>query len=60
MRENTLVFPDNLSVLGHEDQDWLTLITCQGYAETSGQYGFRRVVRAVLVKTTLLQESYPH
>jgi LPXTG-site transpeptidase (sortase) family protein len=40
--------PDDLSVLGHEDYDWLTLITCQGYDEESDTYQWRTVVRAVL------------
>lgn len=49
VRQSLTVFPDDTSVLRHEDYDWLTLITCQGYDEQSGHYGFRRVVRAVLV-----------
>ncbi len=49
VRSNTLIFPSNLSVLGHEDYDWLTLITCQGYDQTLSTYRLRRVVQAVLV-----------
>ncbi len=49
VRENTMVKPEQLGVLKHEDLDWVTLITCQGFNEKSGDYSWRRVVRAVLV-----------
>ncbi|MGD8604296.1 MAG: sortase, partial [Anaerolineales bacterium] len=42
--------PDNLSVLEHEDYDWITLITCEFYDQDSGAYLSRLVVRAVLVE----------
>ncbi|MBC8496038.1 MAG: hypothetical protein H8D37_00110 [Chloroflexi bacterium] len=35
--------------LPHEDYDALTLITCQGFDESSGEYGWRLAVRAVLI-----------
>ncbi len=38
------------NVIRHEEQPWLTLITCQGYDEKSDSYRWRTVVRAVLVK----------
>jgi LPXTG-site transpeptidase (sortase) family protein len=42
--------PDDVSVItGHEDYDWITLITCRGYDESSDTYRWRTVVRAVLV-----------
>ena len=44
------VNPDDLSVLDHEDLDWVTLITCQGFDEELGSYRWRVVVRAVLVQ----------
>jgi LPXTG-site transpeptidase (sortase) family protein len=50
VRENGLVEPDDFSVLDHEEYDWLTLLTCQGFDERSGEYAHRRVVRAVLVR----------
>lgn len=50
VREALSVLPDDLSVLGHETYDWLTLITCQGYDEQLDAYRWRRVVRAVLVE----------
>jgi len=52
VRLNELVAPDDLSVLRHEEFSWLTLLTCQGYDESSDSYYFRRAVRAVLVQIT--------
>ncbi|MBI3158687.1 MAG: sortase [Chloroflexi bacterium] len=49
VRENLLVRPDDRSPLRHEEYDWLTLITCEAYDALNGTYGYRRVVRAVLV-----------
>jgi LPXTG-site transpeptidase (sortase) family protein len=49
VRENSMVYPNMLKVLRHEDLDWVTLITCQGYDAINGNYRYRRVVRAVLV-----------
>ncbi len=43
------VRPDDLSVLGHEQYDWVTLITCRNYDEDLGAYRWRVVVQAVLV-----------
>ena len=34
----------------HKSRDWVTLITCEYFNETTGQYLYRRVVRAVLVE----------
>ncbi len=50
VRGNTRVTPNDLSVLGHKDLDWVTLITCQDYDESRANYQWRRVVQAVLVK----------
>ena len=41
--------PDNLSALPHDEYDVLTLITCMGYDESSGEYDLRLAVRAVLM-----------
>ena len=49
VRSNDSYRPSSLSPLSHSDYDWVTLITCQGFDEASGEYLFRRVVRAVLV-----------
>jgi LPXTG-site transpeptidase (sortase) family protein len=42
--------PQNMSVLGHEDLDWVTLVTCKDFDENDGTYTQRSVVRAVRVK----------
>jgi LPXTG-site transpeptidase (sortase) family protein len=49
VRENLLASPDDLSPLRHEEYDWLTLITCEAYDPFSESYGYRLVVRAVLI-----------
>ena len=43
------VWPNDLSVLKHEEYDWLTLVTCQGYNESDDAYTYRVAVRAVLI-----------
>ncbi len=40
----------DLSVLGHEDYDWLTLVTCKDFDKSDGSYAQRTVVRAVRVE----------
>jgi len=51
VREIELVAPDAVSsVIRHEAYPWLTLITCQGYDESSDSYRYRLVVRAVQVE----------
>ncbi len=42
--------PYDLSALSHEETDWLTLITCDAYDETTDQYLRRTIVRAVLIE----------
>lgn len=37
------------SVFTHEDRAWLTLVTCQGFDEQTGEYRARLLVRAVLL-----------
>ena len=43
------VSPENLQALPHEELDVLTLITCQGFNQTSGEYNWRLAVRAILI-----------
>jgi len=43
------VRPNDLSALPHSEYDVLTLITCQGFDESSGNYNWRLAIRAVLV-----------
>jgi len=53
VREVLWVRPDDMSPLGHEEFDWVTLITCSGFNEETGDYSWRTVVRAVLIKVEL-------
>ena len=41
---------ENSYVFKHETSPWLTLVTCKGFDESSGEYLYRTVVKAVLVK----------
>ncbi|MFN2198565.1 MAG: sortase [Anaerolineales bacterium] len=50
VRSNQVVYPDDTSVLKHEDYDWLTLITCGDYDAELDQFLTRQVIRAVLVE----------
>ncbi len=52
VRENRSISPDNMYVLKHEDDSWLTLITCKTYDKTTNTYSRRTSVRAVLISTT--------
>ena len=50
VRESNLVTTKNVSaVLQSEEYDWVTLVTCEFYNPFTGDYLFRRAVRAVLV-----------
>lgn len=49
VRQNRTVGPFNTSVLKHEEDPWLTLITCKSYNESTGEYASRIAVRAVMV-----------
>jgi LPXTG-site transpeptidase (sortase) family protein len=57
VRQLRSVAPDDLSVLRHEAQDWLTLLTCEGFDETSGAYAKRLAVRAVLIRVVPTDSS---
>jgi len=43
------VSPTDAHAFQHEEMDWITLVTCQGYDSASNSYPWRTVVRAVLV-----------
>jgi LPXTG-site transpeptidase (sortase) family protein len=50
VRETALVAPDSVrGVLQHEDNPWVTLVTCEDFILGEAKYANRRVVRAVLV-----------
>jgi LPXTG-site transpeptidase (sortase) family protein len=51
VRSRSRVLPGAISsIMKHETLSWVTLVTCEGYNEKSGEYSYRRVVRAVLLK----------
>lgn len=51
VRRVTQVKPDEIrAILKHEELPWLTLVTCRGYDEKTGEYQSRILVRAVLVE----------
>ena len=52
VRENKTIAPNDTSVLKHEDNAWLTLITCKTYNETKNTYANRVSIRAVLLSVT--------
>jgi large repetitive protein len=49
VRENLVVRPDDTSPLKHEEDAWLTLITCKTYNRDTNTYSSRVAVRAELV-----------
>ncbi|MCA2000837.1 MAG: sortase [Chloroflexi bacterium] len=52
VRENRLLsgLSGAASVFRHEEYDWVTLLTCEGYSERTDTYLFRRMARAALVE----------
>ena len=50
VQTNQVALPGNVSILKHEDQAWITLVTCKGYNEVEDSYRYRVVTRAVLMK----------
>ena len=51
VRQVKTINPTNSAyVFEHEDQPWLTLVTCKGYNEETESYQYRTVVKAVLIK----------
>jgi LPXTG-site transpeptidase (sortase) family protein len=49
VRQNRTVSPYNTSIFKHEEEAWLTLLTCKTYNESTGTYSSRVAVRAVLM-----------
>ena len=51
VQENNIVSPMDRSAFKHEDQPWLTLVTCKDYNASTNSYKYRVVVGAMLIKT---------
>jgi LPXTG-site transpeptidase (sortase) family protein len=49
VRERRAVLPYDMSVIGHKEEDWVTLLTCSYFEESSQTYRYRLVVQAVLI-----------
>jgi LPXTG-site transpeptidase (sortase) family protein len=52
VRSVQTVDPDDISVLGHKDRSWITLLTCEEYDSQAGAYKKRIAVQAVLMSIT--------
>jgi len=53
IRESKAILPTSIStVFKHEENSWITLVTCEDYKESTQTYLYRRMVRAVLVSVT--------
>ncbi len=59
VQENNIVSPTDRSAFKHEDQPWLTLVTCKDYNASANTYKYRVVVGAVLIKTESEPSSNP-
>ena len=57
VRQNRTISPNNTSVLKHEEEAWLTLITCKTYNESTNSYARRIAVRATLVNVELEKQT---
>lgn len=52
VRQNRTISPYNTTVLQHEEDAWITLLTCEDYNEDTNTYSNRIAVRAVLISVT--------
>jgi LPXTG-site transpeptidase (sortase) family protein len=50
VRTRKVVYPDDLSIFEHKDEDWVTLITCRTFDEAIQSYKYRVVVQALLIR----------
>jgi LPXTG-site transpeptidase (sortase) family protein len=53
VQRRLFVLPDDISVIAHKDDPWLTLITCYGFDEARDAYRYRIVVQAVWVRAEI-------
>jgi len=50
VHHNKIVLPSDVNnIFQHEEFDWITLLTCEYYNPSSGDYLIRRAIRAVLI-----------
>ncbi len=49
VRTESTILPDDISVLSHKEQSWVTLITCKEFNAITGLYKMRTAVQAVLI-----------
>ncbi|HLO28963.1 MAG TPA: sortase [Anaerolineales bacterium] len=57
VQENKVILPNDTSVLQHEEDTWLTLLTCKTFNEKTNAYENRIAVRAVLVSVEAEKQS---
>ncbi|OGO17740.1 MAG: hypothetical protein A2Z14_06655 [Chloroflexi bacterium RBG_16_48_8] len=53
VRRRRFVRPAALSVMGHEELDWVMLVTCKGYDARQNTYRWRLAIQAVLMRIEL-------
>jgi LPXTG-site transpeptidase (sortase) family protein len=58
VRENLVVKPNDTSPLRHEEDSWLTLITCKTYDQATNTYSNRVAVRAELISVEEEKATY--
>jgi LPXTG-site transpeptidase (sortase) family protein len=50
VQENSKIASNSItSMFKHEEDSWITLVTCEDYNAKTGVYSSRRMVRAVLI-----------
>ena len=50
VRQSSVILPTNIKTLfQHEDDSWLSLVTCENFNDKTGKFANRRLVRAVLI-----------
>jgi len=50
VRQSSVILPSSIQTLfSHEDDTWLSLVTCENFDAKSGSFSNRRLVRAVLI-----------
>jgi LPXTG-site transpeptidase (sortase) family protein len=57
VQDQDLAAPSSADLFRHEEQSWLTLITCHGFDEREQSYRWRLAVRAVLLSIETLERT---